>query len=136
MENRRESRTIKLRKSLTDSAEKALLSDVLTLEGVKSAEINDLQIDISYDFPLICFSEIWTVLNSRLETSSLGQMQRWRLSLIAYMQENEKQHLFKPAHWHLFVRDIHVHHHTLRQTVHNNNHKHLWRKQQQTPPSE
>ncbi len=136
MESRIENRSIKLRKPLTDSAGKALLSDLNALEGVRMAQVAAQTIEIEYDFPLLCFSEIWSLLNSRLETNHLGRMQKWRLSLLAYMQENEKDHMLKPAHWHLFVRDIHVHHSALRQAASANRKKQLWRKHQKTSVSQ
>ncbi|NKB36213.1 MAG: hypothetical protein GKR93_03465 [Gammaproteobacteria bacterium] len=136
MEKRIEKKVIKLREPLTESTEKALLSELLALEGVSAAELADQRIKIRYDFPQICFAEIWSLLNSYLDKNKLGLIQRGCLNLVAYMQENEKEHLFNPAHWQFFVRDIHVHHHALRQATNANNQKHLWRKHQLTHRSE
>lgn len=135
MESRIENISIKLRKPLTDEAGKGVLSDLSVLEEVKTAEVLAQSIHIKYEFPRVCFAQIWSLLNKRIETDKLSRMQRWRLRLIAYMQENEQAHLLKPAHWHLFVRDVHVHHYVLRQAASANKQKQLWRKHQKTSVS-
>jgi len=80
---------------------------LLKLETVEEVKIDGMQCRVRYRFPEMTFSVIQSVLLEEIRASS-SFVSRLYCGFLAFMEENERDHLLEPCGWHYYLQHIHA----------------------------
>jgi len=108
-------RIIFLPGGITNEQADSIFRKLQEIEAVTKIEINGLELKIQYIFPLLSFSMIWKIINAHTGTAVYSLADKFKYSLIAYMENIEGDRLRSHSGWEKYIQDIYVsHYHQLR----------------------
>ena len=119
---------VNLAKDLTDEETHTLHATISSLQGLLSLTVQTRHIEVEYDFPNLCLSQIWETLRDTINTSDIGLFYRLRLCLFSFAEDNETEHLLYPQNWDTYVEDIYVYYYDYAQTGNDNVREKMWRR--------
>jgi hypothetical protein len=119
---------VNLAKDLTDEETRTLHATISSLQGLLSLTVQTRHIEVEYDFPNLCLSQIWETLRDTINTSDIGLFYRLRLCLFSFAEDNETEHLLYPQNWDTYVEDIYVYYYDYAQTGNDNVREKMWRR--------
>jgi hypothetical protein len=97
-----------LNSRINDKQNDVLISSLSKIDAIVDYKISGDRIFIEYLFPLISYSEIWTVLVQQLNKKQIGFIKSLRNSFRAYIEENERAHLTRQYGWEYNIRNIYI----------------------------
>ena len=92
-------RIIKLTRCLSEDESLSLHDTLNGLSAIKNVELNGTLINIHYEFPDTTIGEISDIIVSSLGIKQITFFQQFYLSIISYMEENEKDYLCQATGW-------------------------------------
>jgi Allophanate hydrolase subunit 1 len=102
----------------------AALAPIRTLPGMIEAQLSGATLQLTYDLLQISLAEI----QSRLHASGIdlgsAALQRYRLALVHYLEDNERDHQLRPTGWRWRLEDIHAAHY--QRDAQLSSHSHHW----------
>ena len=119
---------INLKNDLTDEEMRTLQTTIASLQGLLGLTVQSRHIEVEYEFPKLCFSEIWEVIRESINSSNIGLFYTLRLCLLSFVEQNEREHLLYPHNWDTYVEDIYVYYYDYAQTGGDNVRKKMWRR--------
>jgi hypothetical protein len=106
----------------------SLQSEILRLEGTTKVDVSESHLQVEYDFPGTCFFDIWQIIHQLIDIGRFTFVERLRHSLVGFAEQNERDHLLYPDHWHIYTKNIYVHYFDQGSRSSGVNRKHLWRR--------
>ena len=119
---------VNLAKDLSEKETLTLHAKISSLQGLLSLTVETRYIEVEYDFPNLCLSQIWETLRDTINTSHIGLFYRLRICLFSFAEDNEREHQLDPHNWDTYVEDIYVYYYDYAQTDDDNVRKKMWRR--------
>ncbi len=113
---------------LTSEEKNFLQISLSELESITKIQIKERFLEIEYEFPTTCFTDVWQCINDNLSESYFTFIKRIQYSLRSFAEHNEKEHLLCPRNWHTYVEDIYIHYYDYHKNTANTVRKQLWRR--------
>lgn len=129
----RRQRTVRFAGPLSADELAVLRNSRLLGDLALAVEINASQVTLEYEFPATSFADIWEVLCALLPVPRIAFLDRLRHALLAFAEQNERDHALYPANWYIYVEDIYLRYAGLREQRTTRRRKLLWRRYQRRP---
>lgn len=86
--------------------EREVIRDLLAVDGVEAADFQGAEIRIHYRFPEVALDSLLGVFEGYQDRLRLRPLQRVRLRILAYMEENERVAAASACGWRRYLEDI------------------------------
>jgi len=126
-------RRIAFTKPLAPGEMATLQAALLQLEGTTRVEVGETKMTVEYEFPTSSFDDLWQVIGQQVRPDCLTLPARLRHCLAAFAEQNEKDHLLYPRHWHTYTQDIYVQYFDNGQSGKSETREQLWRRYRKKP---
>ncbi|MBF8269264.1 MAG: hypothetical protein HW386_973 [Gammaproteobacteria bacterium] len=121
-------RVLRFNQNVTDTSAAELQRTVLAIAGVESADFNDGNLIVHYQFPETTLATILrTIKQSNVQALS-KPLNRYKNLILAFMEENERDYLTYRCGWRRYLEDIYRQHFDSGQHDRIDIRKQTWRK--------
>lgn len=108
----RQTRTRKIHLPITTHIRQieAIVAELNNIEAVTSLTIDSTDLTINYNFPDLVISSVWQIINHHTDTIAFNYVDKLWYGLIAWKEDNERDHLYSRSGWDRYIQDIYVGH--------------------------
>jgi hypothetical protein len=121
-------RVVRFSRDLANDEIDELQTAVSMLKGTVTIDIDSRQMAVQYEFPATCFAAFWQLLSCGPNTVAFSPIDKLRWTLLASAEQNERDHLLYPRHWHTYVEDVYVDYFDYHQNSNKDVRNQLWRR--------
>ena len=89
---------------------RSIINSLLRTDGVESAEYSGSRLTVTYMFPEATIESILSIIGRTADSNMQQPLNRFKNSILAVMEINERDNLAHAGGWHCYVEDIYLHH--------------------------
>jgi len=110
-------RTIQLPISATRIQIDTIMAELNSHDAVTAVSVDESVLTLRYTFPQFVFGNAWHIINRHIDKPVTSVFASIKYKLLAWIEDNEREHLHSHTGWNRYIQDIYVGHYHQQHSV-------------------